>query len=621
MLSGPVKTPLLEFVLQYRRVLIVLLHIGLVALSNYVAFLLRFEGIILDREWAMFLAGLPWLLAIRGIIFLPLKLYEGLWRYTGIWDLRNIILGVLASTCVFFGVVHGGLGQTEYPRSVFVIDSLLLVMFLGGVRLSRRIYRELGHSDREKGILIYGAGDAGEMIVRDIINNPYYEYEPIGFLDDDPKKFGRRIHGLKVLGGREVLAQVIKDKSPHAVLVAIPRAEPAMVRKLVRVLEPFKIPIMTLPNLRDVLGGRVEVSQIRNLSIEDLLERAPVGLDSKPIEHLVKGKRVLVTGAGGSIGSELSRQIARLDPSSLVLIDRYENGLFAVSTELVRRYGESVIQAVIGDVTDIARMQKIFEHYRPEIVFHAAAHKHVPLMEASPCEAIKNNVRGTRILAELAAEFDVQRFILISTDKAVNPTSVMGATKRVAEMLTQVMNRRGATIFSAVRFGNVLGSNGSVVPLFLDQIKAGGPVTVTHPDMRRYFMLIPEAVHLVLHAAALAEGGEVFVLEMGEQIKIVDMARNLIRLSGLVPDEDIAIQFTGCRPGEKLYEELVGMGEVVEPSEVPRILRVRTKPMENSEFYHRIMRMEQLADSGEVKQAADELKAILSPSLTPLVSS
>jgi FlaA1/EpsC-like NDP-sugar epimerase len=449
----------------------------------------------------------------------------------------------------------------------------------------RRLYRdlELPEHGRKRRVLIYGAGDAGEMIVRDMKYNGAYAYKPIGFVDDDATKVGQRIHGVPVLGTRRHLPRIISATQPHEVLVAMPSAAPATLRAVVKALEPFAMPIMTLPNLRDILNGKVALHQIRTLAVEDLLPRAPVGLNVEPVRRLVAGKRVLVTGAGGSVGAELCRQVAALQPQTLLLLDHYEHGLFTLSHDLGRQNGACNIQCLIGDVTDAQRVRAVMTAYEPQLVFHAAAHKHVPLMEANPCEAVKNNVFGTRIVAEAAAKHGVERFILISTDKAVNPSSVMGATKRLAELLIQDLSRRSTTRFLAVRFGNVLGSNGSVVPRFLEQIEAGGPVTVTHPEVQRYFMLIPEAVSLVLHAATLGQRGVVYVLDMGEQIKVLDMARHLIHLSGFVPDEEIPIVFTGLRPGEKLSEELVGMDETIEPSEVPQIFKVRGGELPESE--------------------------------------
>lgn len=602
----------MPIIYAYRRPIIVMLHLALIVLSNYLAFWLRFEGAVPDREELLFLQTIPLLLLVRGATFVPFGLYQGLWRYTGIWDLRNIIFAVVLSTCLFYAATHTLFGMTGYPRSVCVIDSLLLVFILGGIRLSRRIYKTLGRVERKKPIVIYGAGDAGEMIVRDMKNNSFYEYEPIGFIDDDLNKVGRRIHGVKVLGTRAALPEILANNNVRAVLVAMPRSEPVTIRKIVKLLEPYKVMIKTLPNLKDLLDGKVEISDIRNLAIADLLERIPAGLDSKPVEHLIRGRRVLVTGAAGSIGSELCRQIVACQPSLLVLFERYENGLYSIAKELDSTPGVCRIQAVIGDVTDRNRIHRILCEHRPSIVFHAAAHKHVPLMEASPCEAVKNNVLGTRVVAEAAAESGVERFILISSDKAVNPTSVMGATKRVAEFIVQNMRRPERGAFAAVRFGNVLGSNGSVVPLFLEQIKAGGPVTVTHPEMRRYFMLIPEAVQLVLQAAVSAYHGEVFVLEMGEQIKVLDLARNLIRLAGFIPEVEIPISFVGIRPGEKLHEELVEDDEIVEPSGIRQIIKVRPKRRPNPVLLNdQISELERAAFCGDADAVIERLCEIV----------
>lgn len=601
-----------NLLLKNRRTVVVAFHLFLIGLSNYIAFWLRFDGDIPRNDLRILATTLPLLVAVRAVIFVPFRLYEGLWRYTGIWDLRNIIAGVVTSSATFYLIVWWGLGAGAYPRAVVVIDSLVLISVLGMSRLSRRIYREFVSIERDKKVLIYGAGDAGEMVARDMRNNPFYEYEPVGFIDDDPRKAGQRIHGLKVLGTREELQRILVEIQPDAVLIAMPRTAAATIRSIVRSLESFKVPIQTLPSLRDVLNGKVAVSHIRALSIEDLLERAPVPLDRRPLRHLIEGKRVLITGAGGSIGSELARQIAGLAPAALVLLDRYENGLYLVTAELTGEHPNGV-SAVVGDVTDPQRMNEVMASYRPQILFHAAAHKHVPLMESNPCEAVKNNVRGTRIVAETALRVGVDCFVLISTDKAVAPASVMGATKRVAELLVQSANRRAVGVFTSVRFGNVLASNGSVVPRFLAQIKAGGPVTVTHPDMRRYFMLIPEAVHLILHAAAIAEGGDVFVLEMGEQVKVLDLARHLIRLSGFVPDDDVRITYIGIRPGEKLYEELVGKDEVAHPSAVDRIFRVEPAAVSDpTSLTRQVTELELLAERGENSAVIERLCELVS---------
>jgi FlaA1/EpsC-like NDP-sugar epimerase len=559
---------------RLHRPLAMAIQLLLVAVSNRLAFLLRFDGDVPPFGDEAFWQMLPWLVAVRALVFIPFRLYEGLWRYASLYDLRAIAGGIGVSSIVFALLVQTPLGPPVYPRSVFVVDAVLLMILLGAVRMSHRVYAELSHGKRGKRVLIFGAGDAGELIVRDMRNSSWNDYHPVGFVDDDAAKVGRRIHGVPVLGARRDLPRIFERYRPHEVLLAIPHAEPAEVRSIVRTLEPFKVPIKTLPALRDVIDGRVELSQIRNLSVEDLLARAPVGLDPGPLKFLIAGRRVMVTGAGGSIGSELCRQITKLKPVQLVMFERYENSLHAIRLELEDARQQFGLHPIIGDVTDPIRVEEVMRRFEPEIVFHAAAHKHVPLMEENPCEAIKNNVRGTRLLVEAAERCGVDRFILVSTDKAVNPTNVMGASKRLAELIVRAHAEDSGTSFSIVRFGNVLASNGSVVPRFLDQIRKGGPVTITHPEIRRFFMLIPEAVQLVLHAAAQAASGATYVLEMGEQVKLIDMARDLIRLSGFVPESEIAIEFVGLRPGEKLFEELVGRDETVEPSSIDKIVRV-----------------------------------------------
>jgi FlaA1/EpsC-like NDP-sugar epimerase len=461
-----------------------------------------------------------------------------------------------------------------------------------------------------KRVLIFGAGDAGEIIVRDMKHDPYYGYSPIGFIDDDPLKMERRIHGVRVLGDRGNLPQIVTDHRPDEILIAICRAEPRVLRDIVRSLEPYKLPIKRLPSLRDMINGTLTVSQIRNVSLEDLLQRGPVGLDPGPLHRLIEGRRILVTGAGGSIGSELCRQLATLNVGLLLMLERYENALYTIDSELRDSGTKSEIVPLIADVTDAARVRRVFEQYRPELVFHAAAHKHVPLVQLNVCEALKNNIRGTRITAETAVHYGADRFIMISTDKAVQPSSVMGATKRAAEFLVRRLSLQTSTRFGIVRFGNVLGSNGSVIPKFLDQIRAGGPVTVTHPEVERFFMTIPEAVNLVLHAATLDETGAIYALDMGPPIKILDMARHLIRLS--VPDQDIRIEFTGLRPGEKLRERLYDETETLEQSVIPQIFKVIAPSLHSVDRLCRdLIRIEALASRGEQGKVLAELTRIV----------
>ena len=594
-----------------RVVIVAAAQIALVVVSNYAAFWLRFEGRIPPSEWNYFSDTIVLLVVIRALMFVPFRLYSGLWQYTGASDLFAIGVAVASSSALFAVVLRWGIGPEEYSRSILVIDAILLILLLSAIRISKRWVLQLRRTKGEKRVLIFGAGDAGEMIAREMQHEPC-GYEPVGFIDDDPAKVGHRIHGVPVLGGRGDVERILSELHPHEVLVAVPSVDPSIVRALVQALQAYRIPITTLPAVRDILDGRVAIHQIRELTIEDLLPRPAIDLTVEPVREVITGRRVLVTGAGGSIGSELSRQIRVLDPACLILFERYENGLYEISKDLIDRFGSDRIRPAIGDITDAGRVHQVLQQYRPDVIFHAAAHKHVPLMEHNPCEAIKNNVVGTATIAEAADRMGVERFIMISTDKAVNPSSVMGATKRIDELMLQAMSGRSRTRFATVRFGNVLGSNGSVVPRFLEQIKAGGPVTVTHPEMRRYFMLIPEAAQLVLHAAALGEPGMIYVLDMGEQMSLVEMARNMIRLAGFVPEQEIAITFAGLRPGEKLFEELVGAGEIAEPSPIPKILRVRDGFRPDSyALESQVAELVRLAISGDSSAVLQQLGLIL----------
>jgi FlaA1/EpsC-like NDP-sugar epimerase len=602
----------------YRVPIIVAAHLFLIVLANYGAFWLRFDGTLPPDVTAHFLEALPWVIGVRAVMFAPLGLYGGLWRYTGVWDLTRIVVAVSASTIALHLSVFGHVTSPGYPRSVILLDAILLIFFVGGVRLLRRVVPSMiVRTKSKRRVLIVGAGDAGDMIVREMRKTG--DYEPVAFVDDDEAKIGRTIHGVKVLGTCEDLPQIIVASRPREVLVAIPAGTPANIRRIVEQLQPFKLPITTLPGLAELVNGQVGVKQIRPLAIEDLLPRTQVVLDAEAIGEMIGGKRVLVTGAGGSIGSELARQIAALGPAQLILFERYENSLYAVANDLVDRGAGSFIYPIVGDITDTARVGDVFAEYRPHLVFHAAAHKHVPLMESSPCEAVKNNVGGTRVVLQASLQYECERFVMISTDKAANPSSVMGASKRVAELVVQATASTSAakTRCVTVRFGNVLGSNGSVIPRMLDQIRAGGPVTVTHPEIRRYFMLIPEAVQLVLHAAKLARERETFVLDMGEQLKVLDVAKNLIRLSGFVPEQEIPIAYIGLRPGEKLVEELVGAGEVLEPSSVEKILKVQSeRPLDTAAFSDDLSALIRFAMLGQPSSVIRQLRRIV-PTFVP----
>ncbi len=576
-------------ILKHRHKLVVTLDLGLIILANYMAFWLRFDGHIPSEISHMFFQLFPILLLVRGVSFSLFRLNEGLWRYIGLWDVKNIIWGVLSGTIVYFLIVHFGLGFTEYPRSVFVIDSMLLISLLVGIRLVVRLFRIDRTSKRSKRVLIIGAGNTGEKIVREMQEHPSCAYSPIGFLDDDPLKLGQRIHGVKVLSTLKDLPRILELENPAEILVALSQSNTNTIRSIVSTLEPYKIPIKTLPKLEDILNGKVTIGQIRDLKIEDLLQRPPVGIARQILPHFIKGRRIMVTGAGGSIGSELCRQIVSYSPEALILYERHENSLYQIASELTDSGHSTITHEVLGDITDSLHLKETMQKHKPHVVFHAAAHKHVPLMESNPCEAFKNNILGTHRVAKAAQQAGVERFVLISTDKAVNPTSVMGATKRGAELVVRSLAQTSQTCFLTVRFGNVLGSNGSVVPRFQKQIRAGGPVTVTHPDVRRYFMSIPEAVELVLQTSTLSEQGALYVLDMGQQIKLLDLARHLIRLSGFLPEKEIPIQFVGLRQGEKLEEELVGTGEKTDRSPIEKIFQIKSETSQDFTLLNQVL--------------------------------
>ncbi len=620
----PVASPwmsLSSFILRWRKPIIVVLDVILIILANYFAFVLRYDGSIPEGDIQTFEQTVLALVAIRGVAFALFGLNEGLWRYTSIWDLQNIIGGVLTSTVVFYGWVHWVMDLYSYPRSIFAIDAILLVGFLAGVRLSSRVLRDKPIFQKKRKVFIVGAGDAGERVVREMKTRTVFNCQPIGFVDDNVGLLNQRIHGVRVLGTVQDLPKLVEGLKPEVVVVAVPNAAPEFLRDLVIKLEPYNISIKTLPAKEELLADQSTVSQIRNVSIPDLLSRAPIDLDNEATRQMVRGKCVLITGAGGSIGSELARQIILFEPKVLLLYERHENSLYNVHKELDDRRLAFPIVPLIGDVTDAQRLCAVLEQYKPQILFHAAAHKHVPLVELNPLEAVKNNCIGTRVTAEAASLYGVEQFVHISTDKAVNPSSVMGATKRVAELIIQDIARTSRTRFLLVRFGNVLGSSGSVLLRFQEQIRAGGPVTVTHPEIRRYFMLIPEAVQLVLQAATIGEQGHIYILDMGEQIRVLDIARSLIRLSGLNPGKDIPIRFVGLRPGEKLYEELVGEGEIAVRSSLEKILQIRTiHQLDFEEFREKLSALEAASYRDEASVLLERLKEIV-PMFQTCVSS
>lgn len=568
-------------VLTYRSSLVIAVQLVLILAANLTAFVLRFDADIPPEFQQVMWDHIPAVLLIFGFGLWLFGTQSGLWRYVGLHDMGKITLASLTSVVVFYVILHVVGGVIRYPRSVIILTGLLNALYLVGIRLAVRWFKEwlqiVGPTTRRS--LIIGAGHAGELLVRDMMSGGKYDCRPVGFLDDDPIKRKMKIHGIPVVGSIAAIKDVAQKLEANEIIIAIPSASTTVMQKILTASEGCTIPIKTLPSVIRLLDDPVSLRQVRPMNLDDLLQREPVETDRQALNPLIGGKTLLVTGAGGSIGSELCRQIAQHKPRSLVLFERYENTLHSLMLELGAAFPEMKILPVIGDVTVADRVAEVFHQTAPDIVFHAAAHKHVPLMELNPKEAIRNNILGTRTVAEVAVKNGVDRFVLISTDKAVNPSSIMGATKRVAEHLMQEFNQEGLTKFTVVRFGNVLGSNGSVVPLFYEQIRRGGPITVTDPEIKRFFMTIPEAVQLVLQASVIGKGGEVFVLDMGEQIRVADLARNMIVLAGLVPGKDVEIIFTGLRPGEKLYEELFEEGEQVELTAHPKIRRAVGAPV------------------------------------------
>lgn len=563
--------------------------IDLLAFSGalWLAFLVRFDWSLPPQYFTQLLLAWPWVLALRYLSLLAFGVTRFTWRYIGLRDLPRIAFATASATVVLFAIRGGldgvggdvGLHHLQLPIGVILAEAVLAFSGTIGVRAIRRLMIERrgnrgqgAEPSEAEATIVIGAGRAGHMLVRELRNRRNLAIRPVAFVDDDPTKTGRLVEGIPVVGETSALAAIARRYDAGLALIAIASANSAAVRRITELCEAASLKVKIIPPLHEIASGRVGISQVRDVAIEDLLGRAPVVLDNKVAEDALRGKVVLITGAGGSIGSELCRQTLLMQPSALILVDHSENNLYHIHRELVALDGETPIVPAVANVCDGERMEELFDMYRPHAVFHAAAHKHVPLMEDNPGEAIKNNVFGTKQVADLAHEYGVERFVLISTDKAVNPSSVMGATKRLAELYVQHVQRRSSSRFVAVRFGNVLGSAGSVIPLFREQIRKGGPVTLTHPDMTRFFMTIPEASRLVIEAAGISQGGEVMVLDMGEPVPILDLANRLIRLSGFEPGRDIEISYVGMRPGEKLHEELGLRSEAMQKTPCRKIL-------------------------------------------------
>jgi FlaA1/EpsC-like NDP-sugar epimerase len=598
----------------------------LIALSVFFAFLLRFDGQI---PFQYFQNGNILAIIILSLFFcVPIfyffRLYSFSWSYVSSNELISLFKAV---ALVFFFLIvvfllfDGQQFLQGFPRSVIIISCFLIFVFCGGIRLSKRIWISLFRTESKglaERVLIVGAGDAGEQILRNIINSKDNLFLPVGFVDDNPVKIGVAIHGIKVLGKISDIFEVVKSNGVKQLIIALPSAGSGAIKMAVELgrkagLQNIKI----IPTLNEIIDGQITINDLRQVQVEDLLGREPVDLDKKLTEDFIRNKKVLITGAAGSIGSELARQIAKFDPSGLLLLDQDETGIFNISEEIKNKFPQLRISSLVADICEEKKIKIIFNRHRPNIVFHAAAYKHVPLMEEQPDEAVRNNILGVRITAESAMESGVEKFIFISTDKAVNPSSIMGATKRIGEIICKALNQKNNTKFISVRFGNVLGSRGSVVPTFREQIKRGGPVEVTHPEMKRYFMLIPEACLLVMQAGAMGKGGEVFVLDMGKPIKIYDLAREMISLSGLEPDKDIPIIFTKPRPGEKLFEEMLSAEEGTTATQNQKILIARLSgAIDEKELNRNLENLNNVAEQGNKEEIKKILKTI-APSYEP----
>ena len=597
--------------------MLVMLHdLAWIPLAVWLAFWVRFNLDVIPVEYVrplqvLIIVGLP----IQALTFWFVGLYRGIWRFASIPDLLRIFKAVLIGALLSFVVLFIWQRLEGIPRSVLLLYPSILIL---GLAIPRLLYRWI--KDRNLNIstygrkraLLVGAGQAGELLVRDLLKTG--PYQPVGFLDDSDRRQGQEIHGVRVIGTLSDIDKVVEKLSVEVVLLAMPSASHQIIQTVLKKCQLNSIPCRTLPSVSDLADGKVEVSRLRQVQIEDLLGRETIELDQSGIHHLIAGQTVLVTGAGGSIGSELCRQIFRHDPSRLLMLDHGEFNLYSIDQEMKRiNQNQAVaLNAVLGDIRDKERMRWLFEHFRPDVVFKAAAYKHVPLVEDNPAEGVKTNVLGTCQIADMAVEFGVKKFLQVSTDKAVNPTNVMGTTKRTAEIYCQNLNLRSeTTAFVTTRFGNVLGSAGSVVPLFRSQIEAGGPITVTHPDITRYFMTIPEAVSLILQAATMGHGGEIFVLDMGEPVKIVDLAEQMIRLTGLEPGSDIEIQFTGLRPGEKLYEELFHESEALQQTSHPKILLSGSREVDWQQIQQVLLNLREFCGSRDVKRLYHELKVLV----------
>ncbi len=630
--------------------LVLLTDILLLAVALVLAHLARFEGHLTSERWHSIRTVLPWLVTGKIIVFFWFDLYRGMWRYTGVVDFLNILKATAVATLATFAILLLFNRFEGLSRSVFLLDGVFTFLFISGHRIAIRLFYQKfsgsragmanpHHARRGKKLLIMGAGDAAEKVTREIMDNLSLPYQIVGFLDDDPLNTGKRIHGIPVLSVTSQLQEVLDKTEADEILIAMPSASRDQMGRIVELCRASGLPYKTVPGLGEIINDKVSIKAIRDVSYKDLLGRPAVRLESEKIGEILRGKTVLVSGAGGSIGSELCRQILKFQPRLLVLWDASEENLYQLEMEILHEHGFTNYVAVLGRVQDHEVLSGVFTHYQPQIVFHAAAYKHVPMIEKNPWEGVYNNIFATRRLIRASVRQGVERFILVSTDKAVRPTNVMGATKRMTERIMQAycgsggkdqgssVKRQGTeerlrtegqrqTRFMAVRFGNVLGSSGSVIPLFKRQIEMGGPVTVTHPDITRYFMSIEEASQLILQAASMGEGGEIFILEMGTPVRIAQMARDLIRLCGKEPDTEIEIKYTGLRPGEKLFEELITEGEGIVPTGHEKIMVLRGDGCSLQELEAPLARLKEYAqqhDAAGIKRVLQEVVAEYAP--------
>ncbi|MBI2360938.1 MAG: polysaccharide biosynthesis protein [Deltaproteobacteria bacterium] len=599
----------LRSVHSYRRLFIAIADLLLVSLAYQLAFLLRFDFQLTAEEWDRFLWSLPFVLVIKLSVFGYFHLYGGVWHYVSMRDILAILKAGTLGSFFFSAAVLLVLGR-GFPRSVLLLDWIFCLALVGGGRLSMRAvreYRRRRRPDDAAPALIVGAGDAGEMLIREMDRSDRLGYKVVGFVDDDPEKQGRRIHGVKVVGSIDQLPDLCHSLGVQELLIAIPSARREEQQRILGYCRKSGVAFKSVPALDELLLGRAMIGQLRDVRPEELLGRAPVSLDFERLRRDLEGKRIMVTGAGGSIGSELCRQLATFEPETLILFERAENSLYFVDLELRRLYPHLRVISIVGDVLNRRQVDEVLQSYAPDLLYHAAAFKHVPLMEENPLEAIQNNVFGTEIVALASREAGLKKLVFISTDKAVRPVGVMGMTKRVAECLLLSLNG-GPTTFVAVRFGNVLGSDGSVLKVFQQQIARGGPVTVTDPEATRYFMLLTEAVQLVLRAGAMGHGGEVFLLNMGEPVRILDLARNLIRLSGLEPGRNIPVEVLGLRPGERLREELILDQEELLPSADDKVFIVQDHHFDPEAFQRNLDVLRSLTMGRDQAGAVQQLR-------------